>query len=125
MHRTRLRQVVIDATADTFAATASFWADAIGATAERDDDEPEYAELRGHAGELAVLVQKLGEGTPARVHLDIESDDVEAEAARLTALGAEEVERIRSWVVMRDPAGLVFCVIRAQPGFDATTTTWP
>lgn len=40
-----------------------------------------------------------------------ESDDVEAEVARLTRLGAIEQARHRSWVVMCDPAGLMFCVV--------------
>lgn len=63
-------------------------------------------------------MQNIGDGE-ARLHLDIESDDVEAEVARLTRLGASETERIRGWVVMRDPAGLLFCVVRPEsPDFD-------
>jgi hypothetical protein len=62
-----------------------------------------------------LLVQELGDGAP-RVHIDIHTDDVAAEVARLTALGAGEVERFDDWVVMRDPAGLPFCVVKALPG---------
>jgi hypothetical protein len=40
---------------------------------------------------------------PSRVHLDIESDDVDAEAARLEQLGAKRVEKIRTWWVMEAP----------------------
>ena len=78
----------------------------------------------GHGDGLEVFVQRIGEGAP-RYHLDVETDDVEAEAARLEALGAERVEQIRSWWVMRDPAGLLFCVVRPQrDDFPAGAATW-
>jgi Glyoxalase-like domain len=57
-----------------------------------------------------LLVQRVGEGT-ARVHMDIHTDDLAAEVDRLERLGAERVQRVHSWWVMRDPAGLLFCVI--------------
>jgi hypothetical protein len=74
---------------------------------------------------MNVMVQKVG--APERVHLDIESDDVEAEVVRLEALGASRVEQVKSWWVMRDPAGLLFCVVRVQSreAFEAHATTWP
>ena len=56
---------------------------------------------------------RLGDGE-ARVHLDIETDDVDAEGARLEALGATRVEHGRSSWVMRDPADLLFCVVPPQ-----------
>jgi hypothetical protein len=48
----------------------------------------------------------------SRVHLDIESDDVEAEAARLEKLGARKVQKINTWWVMEAPTGQRFCVVR-------------
>ena len=45
------------------------------------------------------------------MHLDIRSDDVEAEVARLEALGARRQAQIESWWVMEDPCGNEFCVI--------------
>jgi Glyoxalase-like domain len=39
---------------------------------------------------------------------------VAAEVARLLKLGADEVSRGRTWVVMRDPAGLLMCVVPAE-----------
>lgn len=53
---------------------------------------------------------------PPRVHLDVHTDDVDAEVARLEALGASQVERLADWAVLRDPAGLPFCVVHASPG---------
>ena len=51
---------------------------------------------------------------PSRVHLDIESDDVEAEVRRLEALGAKRVQQVRTWWVMEAPTGQRFCVVRVQ-----------
>ena len=63
---------------------------------------------------------------PSRVHLDIESDDIPAEVARLEALGARKVAEIKTWVVMEAPTGHRFCVIRAQtPDFERAAKTWP
>jgi Glyoxalase-like domain len=79
--------------------------------------------LPGH--DLMLLVQRLDTGTP-RVHLDIHTDDLDAEVARLERLGAERVRQVRSWWVMRDPAGLVFCVLPEPPGSltDANAQRW-
>ena len=43
--------------------------------------------------------------------MDIESDDKEAEVARLEALGAKVVARIQRWIVMEAPTGHRFCVV--------------
>ena len=50
------------------------------------------------------------------MHVDIHTDDLEAEVARLEGLGAQRVERVAHWWVMRDPAGLPFCVLPDPPG---------
>jgi hypothetical protein len=50
------------------------------------------------------------------VHLDIHTDNLTAEVARREALGAERVQQVHSWQVMRDPAGLLFCVIPEPAG---------
>ena len=63
---------------------------------------------------------------PSRVHLDIETNDVEAEVRRLEQLGAKRVEAIRSWWVMEAPTGQRFCVVRASSAdFDAKACEWP
>jgi hypothetical protein len=59
------------------------------------------------------------------VHLDIETDDIEAEVRRLEKLGAQEVERIRDWVVMEAPTGHRFCVVPPQRSqFAAEANRW-
>jgi hypothetical protein len=66
-------------------------------------------------------------GHPSRVHVDIETDDIEAEVARLQKLGAKRVEAVKSWQVMEAPTGQRFCVVRAKKSLDAAAcvTTWP
>ncbi|GIG68753.1 VOC family protein [Phytomonospora endophytica] len=65
--------------------------------------------------DFGLLVQKLDSGQP-RVHLDVHTDDVDAEVARLEALGATRVRRVAHLWIVRDPAGLPFCVTTARPG---------
>ncbi len=109
MRRTWLRQVLIDCHPDDFDANVAFWSEALGARPVANPDDPEYVELADVPGEITLLLQCVD--APSRVHLDIESDDVEAEARRLEALGAIHVRKVKTWWVMRDPAGLLFGVI--------------
>ncbi len=61
----------------------------------------------------------------SRVHLDIETDDIEAEVGRLALLGAKRVSQIESWWVMEAPTGQRFCVVRrTDPHFDERATEW-
>jgi len=112
-HYSRVATVVIDVPADDHDREVPFWAGVTGQTL-RELDFPEYHGAKLPGQDLGLLVQRLGGGT-ARVHLDIHTDDVAAEVARLEQLGAQRVEQAHSWWVMRDPAGLLFCVI-PEPG---------
>jgi len=125
MHRSRLVAAIIDVPAGSYEPTAAFWAAALGAEPHLDPEDPDYVELGEPSPGFEVMVQRVG--AAARVHLDIETDDVEAEVARLERLGAARVGKVRSWWVMRDPAGLLFCVVTVQmPGpFGRHATTWP
>lgn len=61
-----------------------------------------------------------------RVHLDIETDDIDAEVSRLEQLGARRVAQVRTWWVMEAPTGQRFCVVRPQTeDFDAKASEWP
>ena len=59
------------------------------------------------------------------MHLDIETDDIEAEVARLEKLGASIFKRLGRWVVMQAPSGHRFCVVRVQrAGFAENANPW-
>lgn len=59
-----------------------------------------------------MLVQAVAH--PSRVHIDIETDDTEAEVRPLQALGARRVEQVERWWVMESPTGQRLCVVRLQ-----------
>ncbi|MDK3258755.1 VOC family protein [Blastococcus capsensis] len=128
-HRSRLSVLLLDFPPEHHAAGTAFWAGATGRTATPDPDDDTSASLGSFADGWHVEIQRTGEGTPPRRHVDIESDDVEAEVARLEALGATRhrfVEEGRFWQML-DPAGLVFCVVGIQTGeeFDRHAVSWP
>ncbi len=70
------------------------------------------------------MIQKVAH--ESRVHLDIETDDMEAEVKRLEALGARRIEFIKRWWVMEAPTGHRFCVVNPQrKAFGPHLNTWP
>jgi predicted enzyme related to lactoylglutathione lyase len=131
-HRSRLCQVVIDC-GDLDEAVA-FWSAALNATEERliEQSRPVYRRLRLSDSDVRVLLQLTNDRKTSkeRMHLDIETDDVEAEVARLEALGARrwdhQQERGYDFWVMRDPWGNEFCVLQPEfPELLARQPTWP
>ena len=111
MHRSRLAGFIIDCKDADAAEAARFWGAALGMkplAAEGD----RYVPLDGSARDLQIEVQRVEH--ESRLHLDIQSDDVDAEAARLEALGARRIGKVRTWWVMEAPTGQRFCVVRAK-----------
>ena len=104
----------------------AFWAGVQGVRPTGEDEgQPEYRSI-GTIGSVALEVQRTGSGTPARVHLDIETDDVPAEVSRVLALGATVLEEREGYTILQDPAGMVFCVVPVQTGadFEREALTW-
>ncbi len=119
-HRSRLGGFSIDCQTGDLGAAAAFWAKALGAEAEPAEEN--YMRL-GRQGGLTAEVQKVDH--PSRVHLDIETDDIEAEVARLETLGARRLRDVRDWVVMEAPTGHRFCVVPADSAeFGREATRW-
>ena len=123
MHRSRLHVVLIDSPPEDADAEVAFWGAALGHVPVPEEGTPfTVVAPLGSGSELAH--QRLGSG-PARIHLDIETDDTAAEAARLVALGATPVGEHDGCVHLRDPAGLVFCVVPVQSDdFAEHATVW-
>jgi catechol 2,3-dioxygenase-like lactoylglutathione lyase family enzyme len=113
VHRILLRTVVFDYPSEIHDAGLRFWQAALDAHARRGRTHPEYHVLEHPAALGSLLVQNLSVGA-GRLHLDIEADDTDAEVDRLVSAGAVVVERIDDWIVLRDPAGLLFCVVPAD-----------
>ena len=125
MHQSRLSNIIIDCQTDDIDAAARFWAAALGRGAETGADPSEpYRALEGSPQEMKILVQAVQH--ESRVHLDIETDDVEAEASRLERLGARRVAKVKTWWVMQAPTGQRFCVVRPQRAdFAQNANAWP
>lgn len=124
MHRSRLAGFIIDCRTDDLEGAARFWSEALGLPLARPPgvDEGRYRQLRYEG--LHLEVQQVEH--PSRVHLDIETDDFEAEARRLEALGAKLVERFPRWWVMEAPTGQRFCIVRPQSAaFEREARSWP
>lgn len=120
MHRSRLGGFIIDCKTDDLAGAARFWGAALGLEV-RSSDQPEdrnYAIFDTAPNELDIEVQKVDH--PSRVHLDIETDDIEAEVARLEKLGARRVAKIHGWWVLEAPTGQRFCVVKIKRSEFAT-----
>lgn len=116
-HRSRLAQVCVDIPSAGFDAELGFWRAATG----WPDGTARFAEFARLASPqtspMGLLLQRLGpDGDGAAgAHLDLGTDDRAAEVERLRRLGAELVDDGRTWTVLRDPAGLPFCVTPRSP----------
>jgi hypothetical protein len=125
MHSSRLCAVIIDCDAPDVDEAARFWAKALGR--EVDSTHPgsrgNYRMLQTPPDEVIVEIQRVEH--ESRVHIDIETDDIPAEVARLEGLGAKVANRLERWVVMQAPTGQRFCVVRVQrPGFPKNARRW-
>jgi len=125
MHRSRFSSVIIDCDTRDLDAAAQFWSRAFGKSVVPPTPESGvYRELAMREDEPIVMIQKVSH--PSRVHLDIETNDLEAEVKRLEALGARRVEFIKRWWVMEAPTGQRFCVVQPQRGpLEGKGNEWP
>lgn len=124
MHRSRLQTVVVDC--DDIEKGKAFWTGALGTGVAGEDNT--YVLLEPVLPELRFLLQYVPERKTckSRVHLDIESDEVDAEVRRLEKLGARPVKQVESWWWMEDPCGNEFCIVPARdtPEFKAHAREW-
>ncbi|WSQ10210.1 glyoxalase/bleomycin resistance/dioxygenase family protein [Streptomyces sp. NBC_01231] len=123
MHKSRVSALLID-TPEPEAAVA-FWSAALGAPARPVPSEEQFTSLHEAIPGLEVAVQAVDDAP--RFHLDIETDDVEAETARLLGLGATQVGRWLECRVLRAPGGHLLCVlpVHSDPDvFHAQARTW-
>ncbi|MCM0674302.1 glyoxalase/bleomycin resistance/dioxygenase family protein [Micromonospora phytophila] len=126
MHRSRVYAILIDAPEAEAARSTAFWSAALGVPAQPVPSEPQFITLHEALPGLVTAVQVVDDAP--RFHLDFETDDVEAETARLLALGATQVARWQECRVLRVPGGHLVCVLPVESPpefFDAHARTWP
>ena len=123
MHKSRLGTVIIDCDTDDLRREARFWGEALGGTTACHDDEGRYIDIQGKSADPQVILQKVEH--PSWIHIDIETDDIEAEVKRLEGLGAIVVEIMERWTVMEAPSKHRFCIIGPKrDGFDENANVW-
>ena len=125
MHKSRLSGFIIDCQTEDQQSAADFWSRALGFDTVSSDDpaDKNYTLLETGDDDLDVELQRVDH--PSGVHLDIGSDDVEAEVTRLEALGARRIKSVRDWWVMESPSGHRFCVVPMQASdFERRSNVW-
>ncbi|MFI5710079.1 VOC family protein [Kribbella sp. NPDC051620] len=107
------------------AAQARFWAEVLGWRITHEVEKESVLEPPEGSPEDGIVPDILFVRVPEnetkslknRVHMDLRPDDQEAEIARVEKLGAKRAsigqDESVSWVVMTDPEGNEFCILRA------------
>lgn len=123
MHSSRLHVLLIDSPPDVADAEVAFWAAALGHDPAPEPGTP-FTVLAPLGGGSVLAHQRLEHGA-ARMHVDVETDDPAAEVSRLERLGAVRIGESDGCVHLRDPAGLIFCVVPVQStDFAERATLW-
>ncbi|WP_328534583.1 glyoxalase/bleomycin resistance/dioxygenase family protein [Micromonospora zamorensis] len=125
MHRSRVYALLIDAPAAEATRAAEFWSAALGVSTRSHPAEPQFVGLHEALPGMVAAVQAVDD--EPRFHLDIETDDVPAETARLIGLGATEVSQWLECRVLRAPGGHLLCVLPVESSpelFAAEARTW-
>jgi predicted enzyme related to lactoylglutathione lyase len=114
-------------------ALATFWEAALGWRRTFEDDvevvlePPAGSPQDGVAPDLLFLKVDDERVVKNRLHLDLRPEDQAAEVARLESLGAVRANVGQSddvtWVVLADPEGNEFCVLRALRPDEVPTVT--
>ena len=127
MHKSRLAGFIVDCCTQDLHGAAAFWGGALGMQlrALPAEEGEKYVRLIDRKLDLHIEVQTVSH--PSRVHLDIETDNIEAEVLRLEALGARRVAQVHTWWVMEAPTGHRFCVVSCvgTPDFEQRAISWP
>jgi len=121
--RSGVEQFCFDIPPAAYDRETAFWEAFTGF--ERVPGEPdEFEDLaRPPWSPLRFLLQRLEDDAPATTaHLDLASDDREAEVRRHEALGATVAHTGRGWTTMTDPVGSTYCVTDRVPAYDLPET---
>ena len=111
MHKSRLAAFVIDTHGDDLNQAKQFWSKALGQDC-KEYDSINFSPINTPDDQPHIWLHKVNH--PSRIHLDIETDNIDAEVDRLKKLGATVFEEKEKWVVMEAPTGHRFCVVNPQ-----------
>jgi predicted enzyme related to lactoylglutathione lyase len=123
MHKSRLGALIVDCHTDDLAREAEFWGAALGGKPGELLPGGRYIDVQGDPADPHVILQRVDH--PSRIHIDIETDDIDAEVRRLESLGATVVEKMERWTVMEAPSKHRFCIIGVRrDGFEEHANVW-
>lgn len=116
-NRSQVDQLCLDVPDPAHDAEAAFWTELTGWELRPLVGEDEFTRLDPPSGfPVLFLLQRLDEQTGAvRAHLDLAADDRPTEVARHLELGAVHLGDFSHWTVLRDPAGLPYCITDRDP----------
>jgi hypothetical protein len=116
VHGSRLDQVCLDLAPSLYDAEVAFWSALLDGWTSTPGSLPEFHVVRPPTGlPIRILLQRLDEERPTTAHLDLACADIEATRAEHERLGAAFVADGKSWTVMRDPAGGIYCLTGRDP----------
>lgn len=102
MHKSRLSAIVIDCHTDHIEQAAGFWSQLLGQPGYADEDGQRATILPGDKG-VALVIEAVRD--EARIHFDIETDDLAAEIHRIEGLGGKKIKVVDHTVIMEAPTG--------------------
>ncbi|CAM2011150.1 VOC family protein [Acanthopleuribacter pedis] len=125
MHQSKLSTIVIDCPPEQWDAALAFWQALFGnVIADDADTEHRYVSLKIPVDHVELLLQRTDDAPG--VHLDVETDNVEAEVERVQQIGAVKVRGVKDWQVMEAPGGHRFCIVpKHTKTFPAGANQWP
>jgi len=106
----RLDQITLDIGPSAYEDEVAFWTRMTGWEAE-PTNQPEYQHLRtARDFPFRILAQRLAADREPGAHIDFATADREAARARHELAGATYVREGAEWHVMRDTAGIEYCL---------------
>ena len=111
-HWSIVDQVCLDIAAPAYERECEFWRDLTGLELQQSTHFEEFRTLaRPPDQPIRVLLQRVGDDRPrVTAHLDVYTDDREAETRRHEALGATVLRRHPHFTVLTDPTGAAYCI---------------
>jgi hypothetical protein len=102
MHKSRLSAIVVDCHTDHIEQAAGFWSQLLGQPSHVDDDGHRATILAADKG-VSLVIEAVHD--EARIHFDIETDNLAAEIHRIEELGGKKISVVDHSVIMEAPTG--------------------
>ena len=127
MHRSRIGIVLIDHPERDWEPGLAFWAGVQGVQPVLEEGDEEVYRSIGTIGSLALASQRTGEGTPPASTSTSRPTTWPPRSPAWSGSARRCVEDRDYYTILRDPGGLVFCVVPVQTGdlFEQDARTWP